>query len=126
MSQVLATDPFLRNSPRLTLCSTARPSLGHTWCAWQCLRVWGWAASGSRGSNILGCHLPPALPRGQLPARGVLRPGQASRHLPERQAAASAHQAPVRCLQAEASGLFLEPGPSPDARIPAEIFSLSN
>lgn len=77
MSQVLATDPFLRNSLRLTLCSTARPRLGHMWCAWQCVRACacgGGVPPGAEGQIFLAatCHQPfpgASCPRGGCSVR---------------------------------------------------------
>ena len=86
---------------------------------------WGWGGtSGSRGSNIPGCQLPPACPSGQLPERGALWLGQARRHLPGVAGGSPCSPGSHGCYQAEVSSLFLEPGPSPGARIPAEISRL--
>ena len=82
---------------------------------------------GARGQIFLAatCHRP--IPGASCPRRGALWPGRARRHLPGASGDSFCVPGSRRLLsQAEASGLFLEPGPSPDARIPAEISSGSN
>ena len=91
-----------------------------------CVRAGGRGASRSQAGIFLAatCHRP--VLGGQLPERRCSGRSRPAVICQERQASAFTHQAPAGCSQAEASGLFLEPGPSPDARIPAEISSGSN
>lgn len=100
-----------------------------------CVPVCAWAggASRSRGSNISRCHLPPGGPRGRRPERqaglrdrlAVTSQGcQTAAPAPRAPAPSSPpHSAPLPRSPAEASGLFLEPGPSLDAESLAEISS---
>jgi hypothetical protein len=115
--------------PRLRLCPREQP-LTRLWEAHPrlgpiCMGAFGVGYLQVLGSNIPGCHLPPAHPRGQLPGRGAPWPGQGCCHL-QVSGAVVALQAPAGDYQAEESSLFLELGPSPDTRIPAEISSSSN
>lgn len=106
----------------LGLCSGTAPSRAPCSAsqvgACACVSLRGRGCLPGPGSSIPGCHLPPAHPRGQLPPRGARQPVRGP------QASAECPRQPGS--QAEASSLFLEPGPSPDARIPAELSSGSN
>nr|CAI9693755.1 unnamed protein product [Rangifer tarandus platyrhynchus] len=91
-----------------------------------CVRAGGRGASRSQAGIFLAATRHRPVLGGQLPERRCSGRSGPAVICQERQASAFAHQAPAGCSQAEASGLFLEPGPSPDARIPAEISSGSN
>lgn len=122
MSRAPATSPFLGSSPGQALWSSS--GLGVYVCV--CLRGVG-APPGARGQIFLAATCYQPIPGASCPRRGALWPGRARPHLPGASGGSFRSPGSRRLLsQAEASGLFLEPGPSPDARIPAEISSGSN
>ena len=126
MSWAPASSPFLGSSPRPTPWRTSQ--VGARVVCGQGAEVPPGARleySSQAGIFLAAtCHRP--VLGGQLPERRCSGRSGPAVICQERQASAFVHQAPAGCSQAEASGLFLEPGPSPDARIPAEISSGSN